>query len=61
MGPARPWPREARAAHYQQQANIMRRMADDEPEEVMRERLLTIADQYQGLANGLARRAAGAN
>ena len=53
------WPRSARAAHYQQQANNMRHLADKEPDEVMRERPLEMADQYQDLASTLAQRDVG--
>ena len=48
---SRPIPQ--RIAHYQSEANRLRRMAEVEPIEAIRVELLTVARQYQQLAEAL--------
>lgn len=45
-----------RAAHYEQEADKFRRMAEAEPIEHMRQELLAVAEQYQKLADSLDNR-----
>jgi hypothetical protein len=54
LEPIRSWPNQERGGHYQQQANKLRQIAEIEPDEQMRNRLLAIADQYQALADKLS-------
>ena len=42
-----------RIAHYQSEANRLRRMAEVEPIEAIRDELLAVARQYENLADGL--------
>jgi hypothetical protein len=42
-----------RAAHYYDQADKLREMAEVEPGAKLREQLLMLADEYQKLADGL--------
>jgi len=46
-----------RAAHYEQDAEKFRRMAAAEPVEHIRQELLGVAEQYQGLVDTLKNRA----
>jgi hypothetical protein len=45
-----------RAAHYEQEADKFRRMAEAEPVEHIRQELLAVAEQYQKLADSLDNR-----
>jgi hypothetical protein len=45
-----------RAAHYEQEAEKFRRMAEVEPIENIRQELLAVAEQYQELADSLDNR-----
>jgi hypothetical protein len=42
-----------RIAHYQSEADRLRRMAEAEPVQAIRDELLAVARQYQQLADGL--------
>ena len=53
------WPVRERVAHYQAQADKLRRMAGAETVERIRDELLAVARQYQELANSLKRVMAG--
>ena len=48
-----PGPIPQRIAHYKSEADRLRRLADAEPIEAIREELLAVARQYQQLADGL--------
>ena len=45
--------RRERAAHYEQEAEKFRRMAEAEPVEHIRQELLAVAEQYRRLAESL--------
>src|SRR2546423_15721536 len=45
-----------RAAHYEQEADKFRRMAEAEPVEHIRQELLAVAEQYRKLADSLDHR-----
>ena len=45
-----------RAAHYEQEAENFRRMAETEPVEHIRQELLAVAEQYQKLADSVDNR-----
>ena len=45
-----------RAAHYEQEADKFRRMAEAEPVENIRQELLAVAEQYRRLADSLDNR-----
>jgi hypothetical protein len=47
------WPASRRALHYGTEAEKFRRMADAEPVGRVREQLLSVARQYQELAESL--------
>jgi hypothetical protein len=47
------WPIPQRVAHYQSEADRLRRLAETEPVAAIREELLAVARQYQQLARGL--------
>jgi len=47
------WPIPQRTAHYQNEANRLRQMAEIEPIEAIRDELLAVARQYDNLAEGL--------
>ena len=47
------WPIPQRIAHYQNEANRLRQIAETEPIEVIRDELLAVARQYDNLAEGL--------
>jgi len=47
------WSARQRAAHYEQQADRLRRMAEAEAVAQMRDQLLAVAQQYQQLAENL--------
>jgi hypothetical protein len=50
----RAWSACARKAHYQEQADKLREMAEARPAGELRAQLLALADQYQLLADSLA-------
>ena len=50
-----------RAAHYEQEAEKFRRMAEAEPVEHIRQELLAVAEQYRRLADSLNTRQRTAN
>ena len=47
------WAAKERAAHYEEQADRLRRLAEAEPVESIRAELLSTAKMYQELADGL--------
>jgi len=47
------WPIPQRIAHYQSEADRLRRMAAAETIATIRDKLLAVAQQYQQLADGL--------
>jgi hypothetical protein len=51
-------PARDRAAHYEQEAEKFRRMAEAEPIEHIRHELLGVAEQYQRLADSIHKRQA---
>jgi hypothetical protein len=52
--PVRSWPNERRAAHYREQAEKLRDMAEAEPRGELRDQLLALAAQYSDMAANLA-------
>ena len=47
------WSNPERAAHYREQAIKLRQMAEAEPPGKIRDQLLDLADQYEGLAKSV--------
>jgi hypothetical protein len=47
------WPIPQRIAHYENEADRLRRLAEAEPIAAIRDELLAVARQYESLAEGL--------